>query len=86
MINANNFYDTIITDAKVNHHRDVAAATSEVAEFMASVEADTAYPDTYRYYKYLQAVTAAYSDARVVIVGDGVKSENIYIGNIPLTK
>ena len=86
VINANNFYDTIITDAKVNHHRDVAAATSEVAEFMASVEADTAYPDTYRYYKYLQAVTAAYSDARVVIVGDGVKSENIYIGNIPLTK
>lgn len=86
VINANNFYDTIITDAKVNQHRDIAAARSEVAAFMASAEADAAYPETYRYYKYLQAVTAAYSDARVVIVGDGVNSENIYIGNIPLTK
>lgn len=86
VINANTFYDIVVARAKVNQHRNIAAATSEVAEFMASVEADDAYPETYRYYKYLQAVTSAYSDARVVIVGDGVNSENIYIGNIPLTK
>lgn len=86
VINANNYYDTIITDAKVNQYRDIAAARSEVAAFMASAEADAAYPEAYRYYKYLQAVTSAYSDARIVIVGDGVNSENIYIGNIPLTK
>ena len=86
VINANNYYNMIITNAEINQYGSVAAATSEVAEFRASAESDDAYPNTYRYYKYLQAVTDAYSDAKVVIVGDGVNMENIYIGNIPLTK
>ena len=86
VINANNYYNTLIADAKIQQYRSIANASSEVAVFMASAEADAAYPDAYRYYKYLQAVTTAYKDAKVVIVGDGVNSENIYIGNIPLTK
>lgn len=37
----------------------------------------------YRYYKYIKALTAAYSGAKLIIVGDGVNTENLYIGNIP---
>jgi len=53
-----------------------------IAEFLASVEADKAYPDDYRYYKYMQAISQAYSGAKIVIVGNGVNEENIYIGSI----
>jgi len=30
----------------------------------------------------MQAITEAYSGAKLVIVGDGINEENIYIGNI----
>ena len=36
----------------------------------------------YRYYKYIKALSLAYSGAKLIIVGDGVNMENIYIGNI----
>ncbi|MBQ8356822.1 MAG: hypothetical protein IJX39_03330 [Clostridia bacterium] len=81
---ANNYYYTQISEAEVDQYESLAAARAAVAEFMASVEADNAYRDAYRYYKYLQAITEAYADAKIVIVGDGVNTENIYIGNIPL--
>ncbi len=68
--------------ANIEYYEAVAAAHAAVAEFMASVEADHAYSDEYRYYKYLQAITEAYSDAKLVIVGSGVNTENIYIGSI----
>ncbi len=68
--------------ANINHHNEVARARASVAEFMASVEADNAYSDEYRYYKYMQAITEAYSDAKLIIVGEGVNTENIYIGSI----
>jgi len=60
----------------------VAAAKSSVAEFLASVEADRDNPVDYRYYKYMQAISKAYADARIVIVGNGVNEENIYIGSL----
>jgi hypothetical protein len=49
---------------------------------MAGVEADKAYPSAYRYYKYLNAIGTAYGNAKLVIVGDGIDSSNIYFGNI----
>jgi hypothetical protein len=56
----------------------IAAANSEVAEFMASVSADKAYPGNYRYYKYLNALTTAYKNADLVLVGEGIDTSNIY--------
>ena len=73
---------TMVGAANVKRLESIATATGAVAEFMASVEADQAYRDEYRYYKYLQAITAAYANGRVVIVGDGIDASNIYIGSI----
>jgi regulator of protease activity HflC (stomatin/prohibitin superfamily) len=75
-------YDSEVAVANITKHEGVAAAKASVAEFMASVEADNAYSAEYRYYKYMQAITEAYSDAKLIIVGNGVNEENIYIGNI----
>lgn len=74
-------YDTELALANIQYYDSVAAARASVAEFMASVEADNAYSDEYRYYKYMQAITQAYSDAKLIIVGEGVNEGNIYIGN-----
>ena len=74
--------NTQIYTATVNQLSKVAAAQAEVAEFMASVTADGMYPSTYRYYKYLNAVTAAYGNTQLVIVGDGIDSSNIYFGSL----
>ena len=75
-------YDSEVAVANIEKHENIAAAKASVAEFMASVEADNAYSDEYRYYKYMQAITEAYSGAKLIIVGDGINEENIYIGNI----
>ena len=75
-------YDSELAVANIGKHESIAAAKASVAEFMASVEADNAYSEEYRYYKYMQAITEAYSGAKLIIVGDGINEENIYIGNI----
>ena len=75
-------YDLNVAKATIEGKEALAAATGSVAEFLASVEADKAYPSDYRYYKYMQAVTKAYSGAKLVIVGDGINEGNIYIGSI----
>ncbi|MBE6604165.1 MAG: protease modulator HflK [Ruminococcaceae bacterium] len=75
-------YDSTLAVANITKHESMAGARASVAEFMASVEADNAYSEEYRYYKYMQAITEAYSGAKLVIVGDGINEENIYIGNI----
>ena len=49
---------------------------------MASVEADNVNSSAYRYYKYLDAITKAYGNAKLVIVGDGVDTSNIFFGNL----
>lgn len=71
-----------ISQANADKYSKVADAEAAVAEFMAGVEADKAYPDSYRYYKYMSAITKAYGSAKLVIVGDGIDSSNIYFGNI----
>ncbi|MBR2907335.1 MAG: protease modulator HflK [Clostridia bacterium] len=73
---------TTIASATVNQHSAIANAQAAVSEFMASVNADTSYPTTYRYYKYLNAITEAYGNTRLVIVGEGVDSSNIYFGSL----
>ncbi|MBR2370643.1 MAG: protease modulator HflK [Clostridia bacterium] len=71
-----------ISQANADKYSKVADAEAAVAEFMAGVEADKAYPDSYRYYKYMSAITKAYGSAKLIIVGDGIDSSNIYFGNI----
>ena len=74
--------DTTVYTALVNQFSAIASAEAEVSEFMASVGADEAYPSTYRYYKYLKAISAAYGNTRLVIVGDGIDSSIIYFGSL----
>ena len=76
--------DSTVNGARAAGYTDVAAATSAVAEFMAGVTADSVHSDEYRYYKYLTAMQKAYGGARLVIVGDGIDSGNIYLGS-PVT-
>ncbi len=80
-------YDTAVGEANANHSTKVANARTEIAEFMAGVEAYKTYPSAYRYYKYLGALKNAYGNANLVIVGDGVDSSKIYFGsfNAPST-
>jgi hypothetical protein len=77
-----------IGSATAEHSSKVAAAKTEVAEFMAGVEAYKTYPSAYRYHKYLDALGKAYGDANLVIVGEGVDSSRIYFGsfNAPQTQ
>ena len=79
---ANTQYDTDINKAMAESHKLKADAQSSIAEFLASVECDESYGDGYRYYKYIQALTKAYSGSKLVIVGDGIDSSNIYFGKI----
>ena len=74
-------YDTSVSNATSEQYTQVAQAQSDVAEFMASVAADQSYTDAYRYYKYMNALKNAYGNVRLIIVGDGVDSANLYLGN-----
>lgn len=79
---AKNQYISDVGDAQVRQYQTVAAARSAVAEFMAGAGADSEYRDAYRYYKYMNAIKRAYSDTNLVIVGDGIDTSNIYLGNL----
>lgn len=68
--------------ARIRYENQVGEATAAVADFMASVEADKSNRDSYRYYKYISALTESYNNAKLVIVGDGVDSKHLYIGSI----
>lgn len=71
-----------INAANAEYHKNVATATADVAEFNASLEAAGENPDTYHYYKYLDAIAKAYGKAKLVIVGEGVDSSKIFFGNL----
>ena len=74
-----------VYNAKIRQMEGVANAKASVANFLAAVEADEKYSDSYRYQKYIQAIAAAYGDASIIIVGEGVDAGNIYLGSIPIT-
>lgn len=111
-------YDSEVSRARIEQLQKIANAEGVLADFNASVAADTAYycpkdgcyerllpeegdervtcdacqteyalaslennSEQYRYYKYMLAIIEAYSGAKLIIVGDGVNQENIYIGS-----
>ena len=81
LTNAEAKKNTAINVATAENYSKVAAATSSVAEFMASVEANNANKDAYQYYKYLDALSQAYGKSTLILVGDGVDTSKIYFGN-----
>ncbi len=80
ILEAQTLYNSNISVATANQLNKIARAQAEVAEFMASVGADNAYSDAYRYYKYLDAVKNAYGNANLIIVGSDVDQDRIYFG------
>ena len=71
----------IVNAANVNYYDKIAKATVEISEFMAAVNASNEYPDEYKYLKYLNAITEAYGNSRLVIVGNDVDTNRLYFGN-----
>ncbi len=81
----------IVGEAQREKSSKIKDAQVEVAEFEAFVAAKESWTDngdkhTYEYFRYLQAIAAAYGtgNCQVIIIGDGVNSSNIYIGNVSL--
>lgn len=75
-------YDKNVNDATAKSHKDIAEAEASVAEFMASLKADEAYGNDYKYFKYLDALKRAYSNAKIIIVGDGIDGSSLYFGSL----
>ena len=82
IMNAKNEQTAKVGDAMVQGYQAVAEAEASVAEFMASVAAYENYPGAYRYYKYMNTLTAAYGQARLIIVGTGVDAGKLFIGSL----
>ena len=80
--NAEKSRTTAVNSANAAKSTAIASARAEVAGFLASAGADSAYPASYRYNKYLDAVAKAYGGARLVIVGEGIDSSKIYFGSV----
>ena len=72
-----------VGNAKAAQYESVAQAQAAVTEFMAAANADSAYRDAYRFYKYINAVTGSYQGTRLIIVGQGVDSGKLVIGALP---
>lgn len=75
-----------VSSATTAHHRAVAAAEESVASFMAALEACENEPSAYRYYKYMNALTQAYQKGVLILVGDGVDSASLIIGDLERPK
>lgn len=82
LIQATTTRDALIAEARVAQVMAIADAKVAVAEFAGKKEADAEHGSAYRYYKYLNAVRKAYSNGNIILVGDGVDTGKIYIGNI----
>lgn len=82
IMEAKNEQTAKVGDAKVQQYQAVANAQAAVAEFMAGVAAYESYPAAYRYYKYLNTLTQAYGQARLIIVGAGVDAGKLFIGTL----
>lgn len=78
VLEAETSYNSTVSAATAEQLSKIAEAKAEVAEFMASVAADTEYRDAYRYYKYLNALIDAYGNVNLIIVDSDVDQSRIY--------
>ncbi len=81
VLEAEMLYNSTISVATAEQLNKIAEAQAEVAVFMASVSADNAYSDAYRYYKYLNAVRDAFGNANVILIDSDIDQSRIYIGS-----
>ncbi len=72
-----------IKAAEIARVEAIAEATSKVSVFMANVEAFTDHRDAFRYYKYVETLRTSYQQTKLIIVGEGIDSSNIYFGKYP---
>ncbi len=77
---ANMNSNSAVQEAIIEQKEAVAAAKASVAEFLAAVEANNAYSDAYKYYKYIEALTNAFKNQRLYILGEGIDEKYIYFG------
>jgi len=82
IMEAKNEQTAKVGDATVQQYQAIANAKAAVAEFMAGVAAYESYPAAYRYYKYMNTLTQAYGQARLIIVGAGVDAGKLFIGSL----
>jgi len=82
IMEAKNEQTAKVGDATVQQYQAIANAQAAVAEFMAGVAAYESYPAAYRYYKYMNTLTQAYGQARLIIVGAGVDAGKLFIGSL----
>lgn len=82
VIEAETNYNTTVSVATAERLNKIAEAQAEVAEFMASVAADSSYSNAYRYYKYLTAVKNAYGNANLIIVSSDIDEARIWYDKI----
>lgn len=68
--------------AEADQMAKIAAAKTEIATFESALNATNTYPEAYKYYKYLDALSSAYKKAKLVIVGNGVDSGRLFFGNM----
>ena len=71
--------DATIKDAEITKISSIAAANAAVASLKGDIAADS---EAYRYYLYLSALGEAYSGGNIILIGDGVNKDNIYIGSL----
>jgi regulator of protease activity HflC (stomatin/prohibitin superfamily) len=72
----------LISIANTTHHQKIAAAVGADMEFKALVAAYQAYPDAFTFYKFTEALTQAYKKGVLIIVGEGVDSGALVIGDL----
>ncbi len=69
-----------IKKAEIEREELISDANANVAEFLAMVEANNAYSDEFKYYKYLEALTKVFKSQRLYILGEGIDEKYIYFG------
>lgn len=82
IIRANSTKAATVQDALMKKIIDIAAANAAVAELKGDIAADNEHGEAYRYYLYLNAIRKAYSGGNIILIGDGVNKDNIYIGSL----
>lgn len=80
---AEDSYNTAVNEAIIKSNESIAQAKANVAQFEASIDAENTYGMNYRYYKYLDAISAAYANAQLIIVDEGVDGSSLYLGHLP---
>lgn len=70
-----------IHEAMAYQYSQLGSARASVSEFLAMAEAYEAYEDEFTYYKYMEALSTAFSKQRLYILGEGVDEKYIYFGS-----